>query len=275
MKILVGSLLALLVLLPSRGGETVIYAEDPRVDFLLMKLRATGTGRPLREIATEELRSELAIPAGRADPQHLATLVDDLSAQAQTIDPATVVVRRHVKLAIDHYDRDAGRFVFRTTVDGAELNQEIDYRALFPGSFTGRRPNGSSGASLWLTVHGQEFSFMFPIARDLAHEWMQYFDKSGLQRVGTMRCFEADFDFQLTGYRPGAPGGDRFVAEMRRMVLVDPVVNQVILAIDWRDGKLQDIGDAMPADYSTAERQARRAIPRRHQHNVPIPVPVG
>jgi hypothetical protein len=62
---------------------------------------------------------------------------------------------------------------------------------------------------------------------------------------------------------------------MRRMVLIDPVVSQVILAIDWEGGALQDIADSMPDDYSAAEQQARSAIPKQHKHNVPIPGPIG
>jgi hypothetical protein len=275
MKKLIGSLLAMLVVASAWGADTVIYAEDPRVDFILMKLRAAGTGKPLREIASEEFRSELSIPDGRVGRKRLAPFVDDFDAQAEAVDPAAVTVRRHVKLAIDHYDKEAGRFVFRNATDGVELNEEIDYCALFPESFTGRRPTASSEANLGLTVNGQTFSFMFPIARELAQKWMHYFDESGLRRVGTMRYFEADFDYRLVGYKHDGAGSDRFLAEMRRMVLIDPVVSQVILAIDWEGGALQDIADSMPDDYSAAEQQARSAIPKQHKHNVPIPGPIG
>lgn len=275
MKILLGSLLALLVTTVAQGSDTVIYAEDPRVDFVLMQLKAAGLGKPLREIAAEEFRNELSIPDGQIGRKRLAPIVDDFDAQAKAVDPATVIVRRHVKLAIDHYDKAAGRFVFRMATGGVELNQEIDYGALFPESFTGRRSTAASEANLGLTVHGQNFSFMFPIADELAQKWMRYFDESGLRRVGSMRYFEADFDYRLVGYKHGEAGSERFLAEMRRMVLVDPVVSQVILAIDWRAGELQDIGDSMPDDYSAAERLARRAIPKQHKHNVPIPGPIG
>jgi hypothetical protein len=275
MKLLTGLLLALLVVASSQGADTVIYAEDPRVDFLLMKLRAAGTGKPLREFAAEEFRTELGLPGGRAAAKRLANFVDDFDAQARTVDPATITVRRHVKLAIDHYDREAGRFVFRMTSGGAELDQEIDYGALFPESFTGKRSTVANEADLGLTVHGQSFSFMFPIAADLAQKWMHYFDESGLRRVGSMRYFEADFDYRLVGFKQGAAGSDRFLAEMRRMVLIDPVVSQVILAIDWGAGELQDIADSIPDDYSAVERLARRAIPKQHKHNVPIPEPIG
>jgi hypothetical protein len=172
MKTLIGSLLAVLVVASAQGADTVIYAEDPRVDFILMKLRAAGTGKALRELATEEFRSKLSIPDGQIGQKRLATFVDDFGAQAETVDPAAIIVRRHVKLAIDHYDKEVGRFVFRNTAGGMELNQEIDYCSLFPEPFTGRRPT-------------------------------------------------------------------------------------------------------MPADYSAAERLARRAIPRQHKHNVPIPGPIG
>jgi hypothetical protein len=116
---------------------------------------------------------------------------------------------------------------------------------------------------------------MFPIARELAQKWMHHFDESGLRRVGTMRYFEADFDYRLVGYTHDGTGSDKFVAEMRRMVLIDPVVSQVILAIDWVRGELQDIADSMPDDYSAAEQLARSGIPKQHKHNVPIPEPIG
>jgi hypothetical protein len=272
MKLLPGSLLALLIVASALRADIVMYAEDPRVEFILMKLRAAGSGKPLREIATEDFRNELSIPAGRASQERLASFVDDFDAQAETVDPAKVTVRRHVKLPIDHYDLDTGRFVFHVAADEAELKQEIDYCSLFPESFTGKR---SAEASLGLTVHGQNFSFMFPIARGLAQKWMRYFDESGLPRIGTMRYFEADFDYQLTGYERDGAGSHRFLAELRRMVLVDPVADQVILAIAWGGGELKDIADTMPEDYTAAEQQARRAIPRQHKHNVPVPAPVG
>ena len=40
-------------------------------------------------------------------------------------------------------------------------------------------------------------------------------------------------------------------------------------------GELQDIADTMPEDYSAAEQQARRAMPKQHRHNVPVPAPIG
>jgi hypothetical protein len=275
MKSLIGSLLALIFMGTIRGADIVIYAEDPRVDFILMKLRAEGTGKPLREIAAEEFRSELSIPDGKVGQKRLAPFVDDFDAQAETIDPATIIVRRHVKLAIDHYDQEAGRFVFRSAAGGAELDQEIDYCSLFPEPFVGNLPAASSKASLGLTIHGQNFAFMFPIAHELAQRWMRVFDQSGLRRVGAMRYFEADFDYRLVEYQLDGAGSGRFLAELRRMVLIDPVVSQVILAIDWESGELQDIVDTLPADYSAAEQLARLAVPKQHKHNVPIPNPIG
>jgi hypothetical protein len=59
------------------------------------------------------------------------------------------------------------------------------------------------------------------------------------------------------------------------MVLVDPVVSQVILAISWGGGQIKDIEDSMPDDYPVAEQQARRAVPKEHKHNVPVPAPIG
>ena len=272
MKVLFSSLLALLLGTLTLRADTVIYAEDPRVDFLLMKLRAAGTGKPLREIAAEKFRNELSIPDGRVGQERLAPVVDDFDAQAKSVDPAAITVRRHVKLAIDHYDQEAGRFVFRVNADGTELKRQIDYSSLFPESFTGKRP---TEASLGLTISGRSFSFMFPIEQGLAQKWMRYFDQSGLPRVGEMRYFEADFDYRLVEYQHDGAGGGRFLAELRRMVLVDPVVSQVILAIAWGGGELQDIADTIPEDYSTIEQQARRAVPRQHRHNVPIPGPIG
>jgi hypothetical protein len=271
MKILIASLFALLAGVCTLKADTVIYAEDPRVEFILMKLRAAGSGKSLREIAIEKFRNELSIPASREGQERLAPFVDDFDAQAEPVDPAAITVRRHVKLAIDHYDAKAGRFVFRMT-GCDELHQEIDYSALFSESFTGR---GSSEASLGLTVHGQSFAFMFPIAAGLAQKWMHLFDESGLRRVGTMRYFEADFDLRLTKCERGEGGSDRFLAEVRRMVLVDPVVSEVILAIAWQGGELHDIADKMPENYSAAEQQARRAAPKQHKHSVPIPGPIG
>jgi hypothetical protein len=275
MKKLLGSLMVLLVAGSLRGTDTVIYAEDPRVDFILMKLRAAESGKSLRETAAEEFRSELRIPDSPIGQKRLAPFVDDFFAQAEAFNPGTVTVRRHVKLAIDHYDSEAGRFEFRSVAGRAASGQEIDYCSLFPESFAGRRPTEAGKASLGLTLHGKNFEFKFPIARELAQKWMFCFDQSGLRRVGTMRYFEADFDYRLIEYQREGAGSGRFTAELRRMVLVDPVVGQVILAIDWESGELEDIADAMPADYSATEQLARLAVPKQHQHHVPIPGPIG
>jgi len=275
MKMVAGLLLVLLVAVSVHGADTVIYAEDPRVDFILMKLRAAGTGESLRELATQEFRRELNTPDRPVGPKHLAAIVDDFDAQAETVDPATVIVRRHVKLAIDHYDQDEGRFVFCIAPASTELKPEVDFCALFPEPFTGQRPDASSEANLGLTVRGQDFAFKFPVSPELAQKWTRRFDQSGLRRIGTMRYFEADFDYRLVEYKHTGAGPDRFLAEMRRMVMVDPVVGQVILAIDWVDGRLQDIGDSMPDDYAESELLARLAVPKQHKHNVPIPSPIG
>jgi hypothetical protein len=275
MKTLIGSLLVLLALASARGTDTVIYAEDPRVDFILMKLRAAATGKTLRDLATEEFRSELSTPGSEAGQQRLAAVIEDFAAQATTIDPATITVRRHVKLAIDHYDREAGRFVFRTATASAKLNRQIDYRTLFPEPFTGSGPAAAREAKLGLTVHGQNFSLMFSISPAVAQRWMQLFDQCGAPRVDTMRYFEADFDYRLVEYKHGGAGSDWFLAEVRRMVLIDPVVNGVIMAIDWEGGQQQDIADTIPDDYSEAEEQARHAVPKAHKHNVPVPQRIG
>jgi hypothetical protein len=51
MKKLIGPRLALLVTTVAQGTDTVIYAEDPRVDFILMKLRAAGARRGAERLA--------------------------------------------------------------------------------------------------------------------------------------------------------------------------------------------------------------------------------